>query len=146
MVWTRFADFLLGARPGLRPRRLPDARTADAPRPAGPRALTSQLPRFKGEASDLDRPARSSLAPVDQQRARLQRAFTPSQPVNDVRMFAGRRELLLSLIRAIEERPARSVFGDRGIGKTSRPPRLRAAGARGALHRALRVVHRDERV
>ena len=112
---SRFVDFLLGRKP--RPQLGP---SLEVRRPAGPRPATSRLPRFKGEASDLERPLRGRDGPVDQQRARLQRAFTPSQPVSDVRMFAGRRELLLSLIRAIEEQQLHTViFGDRGIGKTS---------------------------
>ncbi|KQT34618.1 hypothetical protein ASG29_00095 [Sphingomonas sp. Leaf412] len=117
MVWSRFVDTLLGRRP--RPQPIP---ALDLPqRPSSrARAATSRLPRFKGEASDLERPLRGRDGPIDQQRSRLQRAFTPSQPVSDVRMFAGRREILLSLIRAIEEQQLHAVvFGDRGIGKTS---------------------------
>lgn len=116
MVWSRFTDVLLGRKPRPQP-----IVALDVPqRPARMRAATSRLPRFKGEASDLERPLRGRDGPVDQQRVRLQRAFTPSQPVSDVRMFAGRREILLSLIRAIEDQQLHAViFGDRGIGKTS---------------------------
>ena len=116
MVWSRFTDLLLGRKPRPQP-----IVALDVPqRPSRMRAATSRLPRFKGEASDLERPLRGRDGPVDQQRTRLQRAFTPSQPVSDVRMFAGRREILLSLIRAIEDQQLHAViFGDRGIGKTS---------------------------
>lgn len=115
MAWSRFVDTLLGRKP--RPNLIP---SLEVRRPAGQRQGSSRLPRFKGEASDLERALRGRDAPVDQHRARLQRAFTPSQPVNNVRMFAGRRELLLSLIRSIEEQQLHAViFGDRGIGKTS---------------------------
>jgi len=114
MAWSRFVDTLLGRKP--RPNLIP---SLEVRRPAGQRQASSRLPRVKGEASDLERALRGRDAPVDQQRARLQRAFTPSQPVNNVRMFAGRRELLLSLIRSIEEQQLHAViFGDRGIGKT----------------------------
>ena len=74
---SRFVDFLLGRKP--RPQLGP---SLEVRRPAGPRPATSRLPRFKGEASDLERPLRGRDGPVDQQRARLQRAFTPSQPVS----------------------------------------------------------------
>lgn len=94
--------------------------TAYQPAPGATSPLTgARLPRFSGTARDGDQGRRKGGA-LDQLRAKLQRAFTPSQPVHDVRMFAGRRELLLSLIRAIEEQQLHAVlFGDRGIGKTS---------------------------
>ena len=47
-------------------------------------------------------------------------AFTPSQPVVERRLFAGRTGTLTTLIRAIEdERLHVIVYGERGIGKTS---------------------------
>ncbi|MCJ2180054.1 AAA family ATPase [Novosphingobium album (ex Hu et al. 2023)] len=50
----------------------------------------------------------------------LRDAFTPSQPVSDLRQFAGRTELLDSLIRSIEDQRLHVVlYGERGIGKTS---------------------------
>ena len=51
---------------------------------------------------------------------RLRDAFTPSQPVRDPTMLAGRDELLTTMIRAIEDQRLHVVlFGDRGMGKTS---------------------------
>ncbi|MEO8723323.1 MAG: AAA family ATPase [Sphingobium sp.] len=56
----------------------------------------------------------------DSIRLRLREAFTPSQPVSDTRKFAGRKELLRTLIRSIEDQQLHVVlYGDRGIGKTS---------------------------
>ena len=50
----------------------------------------------------------------------MRTAFSPAQPVSDLRMFAGRRDLLRQIIRAIEDQHLHLVlFGDRGIGKTS---------------------------
>lgn len=101
----------------------PDSQVASYRSIARPRESGSQthdLPRFRGSARDLDRGFRDATGKLDPLRSRLRRAFTPSQPVSDVRMFAGRRELLLALIRAIEEEQMHVViFGDRGIGKTS---------------------------
>lgn len=76
------------------------------------------LPRFSGLANEVeaDRAQARELS-VGQ---RLGRAFPVSQPVSDLRQFAGRRDLLSSVIRSIEERRMHVVlFGDRGIGKTS---------------------------
>lgn len=118
MSWNSFTGKLLGRKP----RRAPDTYLT-APVPVGapqPAPSASRLPRFSGTARDGERGPRRGGGAMDQLRARLQRAFTPSQPVHDVRMFAGRRELLLQLIRAIEEQQLHAViFGDRGIGKTS---------------------------
>lgn len=56
----------------------------------------------------------------DDARALIASAFTPSQPVNDRLMFAGRRPLLRDLVVAIEDQRLHFVlYGDRGIGKTS---------------------------
>lgn len=76
-----------------------------------------RLPRFR-QASSLT----LDLGRSDTERARLlvRDAFTPSQPVNDHTMFAGRRALLEELIVAIEDQRLHFVlYGDRGIGKTS---------------------------
>lgn len=73
------------------------------------------LPRFQGRAAGPAR--RTSRNPV---RLKMRTAFTPTQPVSNVAMFAGRRETLLSLIRSIEDQEIHAViYGDRGIGKTS---------------------------
>ncbi len=73
------------------------------------------LPSFQEAVGTTARAVRS-----DPVRARMRVAFTPSQPVSDVRMFAGRQEVLSLIIRAIEDQRLHVVlFGDRGIGKTS---------------------------
>lgn len=75
----------------------------------------ASLPRFQERASDVARASANS--PM---RLKMRTAFTPSQPVSDVRMFAGRRTVLRNLIRAIEDQQLHVVlYGDRGIGKTS---------------------------
>ena len=97
----------------------------------------SALPRFKAMANDSDRGSRGLAGAAEQPQPRLQRAFTPSQPIRDLLMFAGRKDLLLSLIRATEEDQMHAViFGDRGMGKTSLLNML------GALAREARyIVH-----
>lgn len=74
------------------------------------------LPRFNTTGSDLG----ISDAELPRMRIRIRDAFSPSQPIQDPRMFAGREEILKTLIRAIEDmRLHVVVYGDRGIGKTS---------------------------
>ncbi|MDZ7588995.1 MAG: ATP-binding protein [Parasphingorhabdus sp.] len=76
------------------------------------------LPHFQNLVGTLEGGRRSSA--IDRIRAKLRDAFTPSHPVSDVRMFAGREVPLRTLIRAIEDQQLHVVvFGDRGIGKTS---------------------------
>lgn len=87
---------------------------------SAPAALTQSgtLPRFSGLANEIeaDRGQSRELSAGH----RLGRAYPVSQPVSDLRQFAGRRELLTSVIRSIEERRMHVVlYGDRGIGKTS---------------------------
>lgn len=76
------------------------------------------FPRFRTMAND-----RVSAHPSDAiARARMKfiEAFTPSQPVSDRTRFAGRVDILDSLIRAIEEKRLHVViYGARGLGKTS---------------------------
>lgn len=76
------------------------------------------LPRFHTTAADhVDRERADTRA---RERVRLRSTFTPAQPVVDPRMFAGRREILENLIRAIEDQRSHVViYGDRGAGKTS---------------------------
>ena len=76
------------------------------------------LPRFQTSAADhVDR---GRTDPRARERVRLRNSFTPTQPVVDPRMFAGRRDLLENLIRAVEDQRSHIViFGDRGAGKTS---------------------------
>lgn len=53
-------------------------------------------------------------------RARVRQAFSPSQPILDIRMLAGRGEALTTLIRSIEDQRLHTIlYGERGIGKTS---------------------------
>jgi Cdc6-like AAA superfamily ATPase len=79
---------------------------------------TPSFPRFYSTAGDtLDRSLKDRFASV---RVNLRHAYTPAQPVTDRRMFAGRTELLTSLIRAVEDQHLHTViYGERGIGKTS---------------------------
>ena len=87
---------------------------------AAPAGITAglRLPRFQGTASDKVRPGGHGR--LEQIRFRLRNAFTPSRPVLDTDMFAGRRALLTNLIRSIEDQQLHVVlFGARGIGKTS---------------------------
>ena len=77
----------------------------------------AELPRFSMSA--VDQPSRRDdrFASV---RMKLRSAYTPSQPVFDPRMFAGRMGVLKAAIRAIEDQRLHLViYGERGIGKTS---------------------------
>lgn len=86
--------------------------------PAAPSAKAGGLPRFSGLANEIEADrAQSRELSVGH---RLGKAYPVSQPVSDLRQFAGRRDLLTSVIRSIEERRMHVVlYGDRGIGKTS---------------------------
>lgn len=76
------------------------------------------LPSFRNPAGRIGR--RFGGVGAQDARALIRDAFTPSQPVNDRGMFAGRRALLEDLIVAIEDQRLHFVlYGDRGIGKTS---------------------------
>lgn len=78
--------------------------------------VNSKIPRFTGAATESE-PSSAVNAP---QVSRLSLAFTPAQPVSDLRRFAGRAALLEQMIRTIEDRRMHVVVhGDRGIGKTS---------------------------
>ena len=78
----------------------------------------SALPRFNTTAGD-----QASGRGGDRfsaLRARLRNAFTPSQPIAERRLFAGREDVLKSMIRSIEDQRLHVViYGERGIGKTS---------------------------
>jgi len=76
------------------------------------------FPRFKSTALDQLDPKLSD--PFAKVRMSLRTAFTPSLPVTDQRMFAGRTQVLTALIESIEEQRLHTVlYGERGIGKTS---------------------------
>lgn len=76
------------------------------------------LPRFNTTASDqMSGRGGDRFSAV---RAKLRHAFTPSQPIGDRRLFAGRDEVLKTIIRSIEDQRLHVVlYGERGIGKTS---------------------------
>jgi Cdc6-like AAA superfamily ATPase len=79
---------------------------------------TGLFPRFRVNANDHFN-ARASDA-FTRARMKLLEAFTPSQPVSDRKRFAGRVDILTSLIRAIEEQRLHVIlYGARGLGKTS---------------------------
>lgn len=76
------------------------------------------LPRFNTTASD--QMSGRGADRFDAVRAKLRHAFTPSQPMADQRLFAGREEVLKTVIRSIEDQRLHMVlYGERGIGKTS---------------------------
>ncbi len=76
-----------------------------------------ELPRFRTNASDQLHRRDDRFAAI---RMKLRAAYTPSQPVFDPRMFAGRLGVLKGAIRAIEDQRLHLViYGERGIGKTS---------------------------
>jgi Cdc6-like AAA superfamily ATPase len=94
-------------------------------RPAAPardiaqeEAPASAFPRFQSTASDrIDPHFADRFAGV---RLKLRNAYTPSLPVSDRRRFAGRNEVLASVIRSLEDQRLHIIiYGDRGIGKTS---------------------------
>lgn len=77
-----------------------------------------ELPRFQSTAADQAGGRNGERYAAI--RAKLRRAFTPSQPVGDSRMFAGRKDILKRVIRHIEDQRLHIVlYGERGIGKTS---------------------------
>lgn len=116
MSWIRK---LLGLGPNTSPVEYDDGQaTLVVSGPVAPSTTSGGLPRFSGLANEIeaDRGQSRELTAGH----RLGRAYPVSQPVSDLRQFAGRRELLTSVIRSIEERRMHVVlYGDRGIGKTS---------------------------
>jgi Cdc6-like AAA superfamily ATPase len=76
------------------------------------------LPRFQLTAADqLTHRGSDALSLL---RANLRNAFTPSQPVMNPAMFAGRLGILAGIISSLEDQRLHLViYGDRGIGKTS---------------------------
>jgi hypothetical protein len=75
------------------------------------------MPRFKSPANEADGNRVSADSPAE---VRLNSAFTPAQPIADLRRFSGRADLVEHLIRVIEDRRMHVVLhGERGIGKTS---------------------------
>lgn len=85
---------------------------------SGAKGLDAAFPRFQSTAGDqLSSRLNDSSAAA---RVKLRSAFTPSQPITDRRMFAGRVDVLTTLIRSIEDQRVHVImYGERGIGKTS---------------------------
>ena len=112
-------------RPDPAPARRPSPLVSADRRPESP---TAGLPRFHTTAGDHVDRERSD--PRARERVRLRNSFMPAQPVADPRMFAGRRDILEVLIRAVEDQRSHvMIFGERGAGKTSLLRMLsRAAG------------------
>jgi Cdc6-like AAA superfamily ATPase len=53
-------------------------------------------------------------------KARINEAFTPSAPINNSDLFAGRRKQIDRVIQAVFQRGQHAIiFGERGVGKTS---------------------------
>jgi len=120
-VSGRFKAFW--SREKASPSRRPNSAPTSTQAPTQPEARRTVepglgLPRFQTSAADhVDR---GRTDPRARERVRLRNSFTPTQPVVDPRMFAGRRDLLENLIRAVEDQRSHVViFGDRGAGKTS---------------------------
>jgi hypothetical protein len=100
----------------------PPARPAAPPTPPPQRrAEAADMPRFRLSPSDLSRPPEQR--PILNSRAAevaLWEAFTPTQPKQWSRLFAGRLRQVERVITAIEEERAHVViYGERGLGKTS---------------------------
>lgn len=114
--WEEFLRWMGIGRP-RQPER-PAAKAIPLPRPPEPQKQAAAGPGFSATAGDQIRPART--AGLDRARARLRDILTPSQPVVDLRAFAGRKQTLERLISAIEDQRLHVVlYGSRGMGKTS---------------------------
>jgi ABC-type transport system involved in cytochrome bd biosynthesis fused ATPase/permease subunit len=51
---------------------------------------------------------------------KIARIFTPSAPIDDRTLFAGRKKQMVRILNAISQRGQHAVlFGERGVGKTS---------------------------
>lgn len=114
--------------PPRRPDPAPARANLTATSQRRPESTTAGLPRFHTTAADHVDRERSD--PKARERVRLRNSFMPAQPVADPRMFAGRRDILEVLIRAVEDQRSHvMIFGERGAGKTSLLRMLsRAAG------------------
>jgi Cdc6-like AAA superfamily ATPase len=120
-----------GKKAGPAPDRVGSALAGIFQETARPEPAKKGLPRFRTSASDQPNRRDDRFAVV---RMKLRAAYTPSQPVVDPRMFAGRMGALTTCIRAIEDQRLHLViYGERGIGKTSLLHML-ASAARGARY------------
>ena len=96
-------------------RRQVRKRPARTQRPAPRVNRDTSMPSFSNKPGGG--PLGASGAP---QMKTLRHSFTPSHPVADSRLFAGRRGLLEKIVSLLEDQHLHLVlFGDRGIGKTS---------------------------
>lgn len=79
------------------------------------------LPEFSAPPRHLTAQSLAANGGVTEERqATLWEAFTPTRPKDWSRFFAGRREIMQSVITTIEQDQANVIiFGARGIGKTS---------------------------
>jgi Cdc6-like AAA superfamily ATPase len=79
------------------------------------------VPQFRFLASEMSLASSGRMGSVQAQALKaLREAFTPTQPKQSVRLFAGRRRELKRIVSAIEEWKAHIViFGERGYGKSS---------------------------
>ncbi len=123
MSWVdKIIPRTLGRKPKAAegPKPLAIMSAAVPPDGAGPKkgGLPITFPRFQSTAGDQLNPKLSDR--FGAARMKLRAAFTPSQPVVDRRMFAGRVDVLTTLIRSLEDQRVHVIlYGERGIGKTS---------------------------
>ena len=114
----RITDWLSNGRAERAERHEPSATIRSVPAQPS-RADSLKLPRFSNLANDGDSSDFGRATAADVRRL-LGQAFPLARPISNLRQFAGRRELLATAIRAIEERRLHVVlYGDRGMGKTS---------------------------
>ncbi|HEY9236164.1 MAG TPA: ATP-binding protein [Phenylobacterium sp.] len=104
------------AQPGLVFTAAPPPKPA--PRATEGKPAAEAFPRFHSTAGDQLSPRLTDATAAA--RVKLRSAFTPSQPITDRRLFAGRLDVLTTLIRSIEDQRVHVImYGERGIGKTS---------------------------
>jgi len=78
--------------------------------------FTSDIPKFQDLGSEIG----SLVGRSTRERDRIREAFSPSNPIQDTRLLAGRTAVLTSLIRGIQDMRLHVViYGERGVGKTS---------------------------
>ena len=77
---------------------------------------------------------------VEARLAVLRSIFRPHAPIDDARLFKGRREQLTRVVAATQEVGQHAiVYGERGVGKTSLSNMARASFARGSQGTSLSV-------
>lgn len=91
---------------------------AVTPRDTAAKKPEPEFPKFQSTAADQLSPRPNDRFAAA--RVKLRNAYTPSQPITDRKMFAGRIDVLTTLIRSIEDQRVHVImYGERGIGKTS---------------------------